>query len=167
MQEPKWVQVARKYLGVREIKGQRDNPTIVSFFQRVLAVKYSDETPWCAVFVYNCLKEAGYPYKKSAWALSIASYGWAMDYPAVGAIAYMERKNSAGKVVGGHTIFVLGERADGSIVGIGGNTSDAVTVASYPKERILGYRWPTDALPPRAPLPIYSKDGTPISEKEA
>lgn len=167
MREPAWIGVARGYLGVREVKGRVNNPKIVSFFARIRASIFDDETPWCAAFVGSCLEECGIRSTRAAYALSYANYGTKLDFPAVGAIAYMRRFNSAGKVIGGHVIFVLGQRADGSIVGIGGNQADQVSIASFPVSRIMGYRCPPGYTLVRAPLPIYSKDGTPLSEKEA
>src|SRR6185295_11570122 len=41
----------------------------------------------------------------------------------------------------GHTGFLVGETAD-SVVLLGGNQSDAVTVEAFPRSRLLGLRWP-------------------------
>jgi len=139
----------------------------VAFWQRLRIGVADDETPWCAAFVGAMLEDAGHKSTRSGWALSYAKYGWPVAYPAVGAIAYMQRKNSAGKVIGGHVGFVVGERADGSIMLLGGNQGDRVSVAPFSKARIMGYRWPTSRIPQRAPLPIYSKDNAPLSWNEA
>jgi hypothetical protein len=46
--------------------------------------------------------------------------------------------------VAGACGFFEGEEK-GRIVCLGGNQSDRVSLASYPKSRLLGFRWPADA----------------------
>ncbi len=164
MSEPPWLRVARKYLGVREIKGPKHNSKILAFWDRIRVRITNDETPWCAAGIGGWLEEAGYKSTRSGLALSYARYGFPMSYPAVGSIAYKNRYNSAGKVVGGHVFIVVGQRSNGDIVGIGANQGDAVSIASFRERDILGYRWPTGDLPPRVALPLYSKAFTPLSE---
>lgn len=52
----------------------------------------------------------------------------------------------------GHVGFLVGE-TDGDVLLLGGNQSDAVTVAAFPKSRLLGLRWPQEALAERTPEP--------------
>jgi len=47
----------------------------------------------------------------------------------------------------GHVVFVLGQD-DTHFFVLGGNQSDAVTIARIAKSRLIGARWPT-TFPPR------------------
>lgn len=169
MSAPMWMIVAKGYLGQKEISGTKHNPLIVKMWSRIRAPFTDDETPWCAAFVGSCLEEANFKSSRSAGALSYRTWGQPISVPVYGAIAYMSRKNKAGKVVGGHVTFVAGIRRDGLIMCLGGNQGDKVSIAPFLKERILGYRWPsTEALPnPRAELPMYNNIGQKISSNEA
>jgi lysozyme family protein len=57
-----------------------------------------------------------------------------------GAIAVLSR---GADPAAGHVGFLLGE-TDTEIALLGGNQSDAVTVVTYPKARLLGFRWPDE-----------------------
>ncbi len=57
-----------------------------------------------------------------------------------GAIAILSR---GADPAAGHVGFLLGE-SDTEIALLGGNQSDAVTVVTYPKARLLGFRWPDE-----------------------
>lgn len=146
--EPEWLAIARSYLGTKEIAGAKHNATIVGFFKRVAGRALSDETAWCAAFVGSCLVEAGLPSTHKLNARSYLDYGTKLDAPRLGCIVVFKRGNSSWQ---GHVAFYVGD--NGSRVKVlGGNQSDAVTVASYPKASVLGYRWPT-AAPASDPAP--------------
>lgn len=163
---PKYIQIAYGYLGQKEIKGKVNNSTIVRMFDRIRVGVNDDETPWCAAFVGNCLEEAGHRSTRSAWALSYATYGYPSGL-SLGSIAYMARKNSAGKVIGGHVTFPVGIRKDGAIMCLGGNQGDQVSIAPFSPERILGYRSPVRVNDMRTSLPPFAMDGKPLSSNEA
>jgi uncharacterized protein (TIGR02594 family) len=142
-----------------------NNSKIVRMFDRIKVGVNDDETPWCAAFVGNCLEEVGIKSTRSAWALSYADYG--VKAPCVpGAIAYMQRKNAAGKVIGGHVAFVVGRDQRGNIMLLGGNQGDKVSVAPFAPSRIMGYRWPKLPSPPVSALPMYASNGK-LSQNEA
>jgi len=149
-----WFAVATHFKGLAEVHGATDNPKIVEMF-RVAGhpeVK-DDETPWCAAFVGACLRLSGYASSESVGARSYEHFGDDLrDRPQRGCIAVFWRESaSSGK---GHVAFFIEETADYVSV-LGGNQSDAVTVRSYPKDRLLGYRWPkkTAELPVGTTLP--------------
>lgn len=165
MPDPLWVMIARKYIGEKEIKGTKHNPLIVKMWQRIrLAGIRDDETPWCAAFVGSCLEEAGIVSSRSASALSYATFGVSCQAQ-VGAIAYKKRFNSAGKLIGGHVTFVVGQTSDGRLMCLGGNQGDKVGVVSYHPNDMVGYRWPHSVPPKRDALPILA--GTTTSATEA
>lgn len=63
--EPKYLQIARRYLGLREIKGPQHNSVIVGWLRRLRAWWADDETPWCGVAMAAWMSEAGLPYPKA------------------------------------------------------------------------------------------------------
>lgn len=144
MIEPRWVSIARAYLGTAEIPGPRSSPTIASWLTRLRAWWRDDETPWCGVFLAAVMDEAGLPYPRDfARARAWLDWGVPLPLPLVGAVCVLERGPTAG-----HVFIVIGRDDRGNLVGIGGNQSDAVTIATFLRSRVLGYRWPAaEAMP--------------------
>lgn len=85
-------------------------------------------------------------------ARSYLKWGEALAEPRVGAIAVFSRGSNPAE---GHVGFWLGETED-SIVLLGGNQGNAVSVARYAKARLLGLRWPVSAMPAESapPTPV-------------
>ena len=161
-----WYNKAITYIGLREIVGIKHAPLIVRMWARIhMAGIKDDETPWCAAFVGSCLEEAGIQSSRSAAALSYSKFGKLLGYPVQGAIAYKNRYNSAGKIIGGHVFFVAGQNEKGQIMGLGGNQNDQVCIAPFNKSVILGYRWPNGyPVPARVTLPLVNGGTSPVSE---
>lgn len=150
MTEPRWLTKAKSYIGQREIAGRRHNPNILRWWILIQAGFTDDETPWCAGFVGGVLEECGIRSARSARALSYLNWGAPLDKPVPGCIAVFTRGKGAG-----HVGFYVGEDGRGNPQVLGGNQGDAVTVATYPKSRLRGYRWPSsEPLPSRMPLPL-------------
>ena len=74
------------------------------------------------------------------WARNWRLFGQAVQ-PITGAVLVFERGS------GGHVGFAVGQD-DTAFYVLGGNQSDAVTVARVAKSRLLGARWPA-TWPPR------------------
>lgn len=56
-------EVAKSYVGLKEIKGNDYNPIITNWLKICIPNKYltaakSDETSWCAAFIHGCFVEA-------------------------------------------------------------------------------------------------------------
>ena len=66
---------------------------------------------------------------------------WGVSIQVIGTEVF-KRGNSSWQ---GHVAFYLGETA-GRIYVLGGNQSNSVSVTSYPKSKLLGYRTPTTPL---------------------
>lgn len=165
--KPYWFMRAETYIGQKEIAGTRHNPVILRMWQRIRAPFTDDETPWCAGFVGSVLEECNILSTRSAAALSYRTWGIGCPWPTVGAIAYMSRRNSAGKLVGGHVAFVAGKDFAGNIILLGGNQGNMVRLSPFAASRIQGYRWPKGyALPNKASLPIINVNA-PLSTNEA
>lgn len=137
---PPWLVEAYKHEGLKEISGKAHNKTIVSWLTKLNAWWREDETPWCGTFVAHCLTTANRSLPKHWYrAKAYLDYGTELTKPAYGCIAVTGREG------GGHVFFVVGETPDGQIVGFGGNQSNAVNLRKFPKNKILGYRWPSHA----------------------
>lgn len=173
--EPSWLMVARRFVGVAEIKGPHHHQAILDLLDiadgkddgKNLQGIRDDETPWCASFVSGVLELDGRVSARSAWARSYASWGVQLPAPAVGAIAVLERGPTSG-----HVAFVVGRDAGNNIMLLGGNQSDMVKISPFSMQRVLnnGIRWPTGVASPNPAsflsLPLLASDGRP-SRNEA
>lgn len=136
--EPLWLSAARGEIGVKEIPGVRAQSRILEYFRASGHGKIiSDETAWCAAFVNWALLRAGI---RGTMALNARSFlGWGKASEArLGAVCVFSRGNSPWL---GHVGFYVGE-TDSHLRILGGNQSDGVTIANYPKSRLIGVRWP-------------------------
>lgn len=160
--EPCWLIEARRHLGVREIPGTNDAP-FLRRWQAQLGAPWLGPSPWCGTFVAYCLRECSVSTPK-AWyrAKAYLDWGLVLDTPRVGCIVVYERQG------GGHVGFVLGKDRDYRLLTLGGNQGDAVTIRAFEQYRVLGYRWPREAIGsmPNDPLPII-RSAAPISTGEA
>ncbi len=139
MEQPRWLACAWDELGQREIGGSADNPRILAYFRAVgqAGVRH-DEVPWCAAFVGACLERAGVASTHSLMARSYESWGAGLEDGRLGAVVILSR---GGDPALGHVGFLIGEDDDHVFL-LGGNQGEAVTVAAFPKSRIVGVRWP-------------------------
>lgn len=138
MTDPRWLDIAERHQGLREIVGPGHNKIILGWLEKLRAWWRDDETPWCGVFVAHCLQEAGLPFPRlymraKAW----ADYGALLrpDRLAPGAILVFDRAG------GGHVGFYVGESA-GHYYVLGGNQGNAVNVMMLGKSRLIASRWP-------------------------
>lgn len=163
-----WVAEARKHIGLKEIKGSKHNPTILSWIANLGGWFTDDETPWCGTFIAECLRVSGRAYPKHWYrALAYETYGTKLPKAAYGCIGVMSRTG------GGHVTFIVGETEDGRyLVGLGGNQSDAVNLMKFDKSRFTAFVWVeradgTKSVPNsgRYNLPKYSNN-LKVSTKE-
>ncbi len=163
--QPKWLQHAFSFLGLKEIKGKRHNDTIVGFWEALKLHFRDDETPWCAGFKNRMIQMAGLPIPKKYRAAALGwrwnGHGTRLDGPALGAVFSCKRPGRAGS---GHTGFVAGRDRRGNVMILGGNQGNAVSINPYsPTARDAQYHWPQGSIPPRKTgmdtLPIINSDG--------
>lgn len=150
--EPLWLLLARARLGEREVKGPQHNGWIVSLWKKIKrgGIK-DDETPWCAAFVGGCLEDAGVTSTRFESAASYLKWGEPQTALKLGAIVVLKRPGGA------HVGFCVGHDPDrGTVALLGGNQGDAVSIASFPIDRITGIRWPDSQPLPAGRLPITS-----------
>lgn len=138
MQQPAWLTAAWAEFGVREVVGSGDAARVVRYFRDAGHAQITnDETPWCAAFVGAMLERVELEGTGSLLARSYLKWGLAIDGPRLGAIAVLTRGSDP---AAGHVGFYLGA-SDDKIFLLGGNQGDAVSVAPFARDRLLGYRW--------------------------
>lgn len=148
MNELNYVAIARRDIGLREIKGPKHAGRIVEMLRKLGAWWQDDETPWCGVALAAWMNEAGLAYPKAYYrALAWLDYGVACGAQ-YGAIAVLTRKG------GGHVGIVTGVTSNGSHVRLlGGNQGDAVSEAWFPVERVSAFRMP-EGVAKAIPAPV-------------
>jgi uncharacterized protein (TIGR02594 family) len=136
-----WLTIALEELatGVAEIPGPDSNPRIREYLVAGGGWgNLGDDTPWCAAFVSWCLERSGLPSTNALNARSYLAYG-VHTLPQVGCITVLWR--IAPSSASGHVGFLL-DRAPDSVVLLGGNQGDRVSVQRFPIGRVLDYRMP-------------------------
>lgn len=161
---PLWLEAGLKYLGTKEFAGGKDNPVIIDWAKEEggsIEEQYThDSIPWCALFANHILTKVGLKGTETLWALDFAGK-WPctrLAGPAVGAFAPMKRQG------GGHIMVIVGRDQLGNIMGLGGNQSDAVTIAPFAVSRLnQGFYWPKGPTLPQyvglKSLPLVKSNG--------
>ena len=148
---PLMVREAIKLHGVIEAPGTKNNQVILSWAKELGIDKtYSnDAIPWCGLFVAIVAKRAGKAADIPAtplWALAWRNFGKPVDKPQLGDVIVKTRKTASGTTAG-HVCIYIGEDATHYHV-IGGNQSDAVTIARISKKDKLWFRRPAYRVQP-------------------
>ena len=145
-----WITEAKSALGRHEA---RDRSWLMDWLKRDgRSLGDPSKNPWCGDFVETCIR-MGLPDEPLLGALGTNPY-WARNWllfgrevqPITGAVLIFERGS------GGHVGFAMGQDEAHFYV-LGGNQSDAVTIARISKTRLLGARWPATYSPRLQRLP--------------
>ena len=175
---PEFLLTMRSISGLAEVPGVADNPRIIAMADEIGRIfgdmksycdQYnSDSIPWCGLTVAYCMAKAGIrpPFgdtdtDKFLWAKS-----WADDpdyqvikTPRLGCVVVLTRSG------GGHV--ALYESTSGSNYMLrGGNQSDAIGLAAFPKSNVVALVWPREGgipppiEPPSATKPVLRKGST-------
>lgn len=136
--KPKWMLIAEGELGTSEIIGKKHNKKILEYQKSTSLQASDDETPWCSAFVNWVMKQSGIPGTNLANARSWLNWGTAIKEPKIGCVVVLKRGNSAWQ---GHVGFFVGQR-EGFLKILGGNQGNKVSIQEYPKNSLLGFRWP-------------------------
>ena len=150
-----WITEAKTVLGKNEA---RDRNWLMDWLKRDgRSLGDPSKNPWCGDFVETCIRMAlpGEPLLGALgtnpyWARNWLLFGQAVQ-PIPGAVLIFERGS------GGHVGFAVGQDYTHFYV-LGGNQSDAVTVARIAKSRLLGARWPATVPPRQQRLPTMQSD---------
>ena len=155
----KWVDNARKYLGVKEFPGIPSNPIVLGFWKLAkLAGIKNDAIPWCSGFACAMFEEVGIKSPRTDGAKNWLNWGVALSTPVYGCVVVFKRPG------GYHVGIVVGQDSRGNLQVLGGNQGDAVTIASFDRNRVEGYRFPIGQPIPQT-LPLMS--GMAASKSEA
>jgi len=162
MTEPRWMEKARNYIGVKEVPGPRENPTIQGWLRKLKSWIKSEDVPWCGTFVAAVMQEANLPYPKEFFrAKAWADYGANLrtQYVSPGAILVFSREG------GGHVGFYVSEDPTAYNV-LGGNQGNSVSITRIAKSRCIAIRWPRGEPVPGRPVRV-SANGESVSRNEA
>ena len=127
---------------VSEFPGRRNNPRIL-LYHASTGHGDADAVPWCSSFVNYCVESSGLIGTDSKWAMSWHDQSWGYDTtddPREGDVAVFKRRWTARDgtpKVGGHVGFLVNARDD-TLTILGGNQSNSVSIANYPKSGSLG-----------------------------
>lgn len=139
MTEPRWVTFARTLLGTKEFPGAANNPVIVAMHKATTGKNLDDSVPWCASFVSYCLEKVSLESSNNPMARSYSRWGVPVKgEPPVGAIVVL---SSTRGPTSGHVGFCVGVDS-ASVHLLGGNQGDKVSIATFPKGKIVAVRWP-------------------------
>lgn len=131
-----FLEEAFKEMNVKEIKGSNHNPRIIQYHKSTSLKASTDEIPWCSSFANHVIKKRKVEGTNSAWARSFETWGDPLLKPVPGCIAVFKRDENP---THGHVSFYLYE-TNKYIYCIGGNQGDAVSIAPYPKSKLICYR---------------------------
>lgn len=151
--EPAWLVQARAELGVHETPGPVSTKKIMDYrIEAGIRIAGDDsDVPWCAIFVNAMLHKAGVKGSGNAAARGFQLWGDRLAGPALGAITVL---SSSRGPTSGHVAFYLGETAT-HLQLLGGNQGDAVSIALFPKAKLVGFYWPKGLiLPATGPVRI-------------
>ena len=135
---PEMMAHAMQLYNLHEIPGPVNNPQIMKMFKSIgQDWVQGEETAWCSAFINYLAKENGYNYSGKLTARSWLNIGHTTNIPNPGDIAVLWRVNPTSWK--GHVGLFI--RDDGMNVWLlGGNQSNKVCIAAYPRERVLSYR---------------------------
>jgi uncharacterized protein (TIGR02594 family) len=142
--DPAWLKLARKEIGVKEVPGPGNNPTVLRYYADSGHPQIdSDDVHWCAAFTGAMLERCGVSSSKSLMARSYMQWGKPVAKPFPGCVAVFSRGDP--RSASGHVGFYVGEDSRGILV-LAGNQGDAVSIAPQDPGRLLGYRMPTTPM---------------------
>lgn len=140
--------LAQRYIGIKELVAGKDHP-VIQFWLSLCGfpTDVHDEVPWCSAFVNGIAWELRLPRSKSAAARSWLAVGRdvkLVDAVADGDIVILKRgegqqPDATVFNAPGHVGFYAGLSA-GNVLVLGGNQDNAVGVAPFSNDRLLGIR---------------------------
>jgi len=137
----KLIKIAVQELGQKEISGDQHNKRIVEYAHEAgFEWVNDDETPWCSIFMNWVAKQAKLQSSGKANARSWIMTGQNVDKnPELGDIVIFWRGKADSWE--GHVGIFFGYTANAKrVYCLGGNQGNQVSISSYDKDQILGFR---------------------------
>ncbi len=138
--------LARKFIGVKEQPGSGSNPLVLAMLQHVAGWVQDDATAWCSAFVGFIAWLSDLPQSGSLAARSWLMVGRPIDrqlaIPGSDIVVLKRGANSPGAQVlnaEGHVGFFVSQTPT-TITVLGGNQGDEVSIETFPIDRVLGVR---------------------------
>jgi uncharacterized protein (TIGR02594 family) len=140
--------IAQRFVGVRELPGNEDNPFIMAMLRLDQGWPSHDEVPWCSAFVNYVAWLLRLPRSKSLGARSWLEVGVPVSPYTEACVGFDVAilKRGVGEQPGpeviqapGHVGFYAG-MDHGSVVLLGGNQGNSVGLAAFPVGSVLGIR---------------------------
>jgi len=140
--------LAMRFAGTKEVAGAASNPMILAMLQLDQTWPADDEVPWCSAFINWIAWILRLPRSKSLRARSWLNVGMPislnMAEPGFDVIIL---KRGVGNQPGpevinapGHVAFHAGIQDLSTVLLLGGNQANGVTIAPFPRTDILGVR---------------------------
>ena len=133
---PPWMPIAEAELGVKEDPDEGENPRVIEYHAATRLKATLDSVPWCSSFACWVMEQAGINHPESARARAWLRWGEKLLTPVYGCIVVFDRGHGTG-----HVGFFIGFDGEKLKV-LGGNQSNAVNIQSWPRYKVLGFRWP-------------------------
>lgn len=165
--EPRWLELARAEIGVKEIPGPADNPKILEYFKDAGHDQINDEdVAWCAAFTSAILKRAGVPPLppgKSLGARNYERWGIPLTSPRLGCVGVKYRTGGSARDWTGHVGFVVAANPV-FVWMVSGNAKNRVGIDAFRREEFTAWRWPSDVPITFLPLPTSAEGALGASE---
>jgi len=140
-------ELAKRFVGVREVVGAVANPQVMAMLKLDQSWPADDSVPWCSAFVNYIAWLLQLPRSKSLRARSWLSVGRSIDLnAALPEFDIVILSRGTGKQPGPSVIDAPGHvgfyvcHDDKKISILGGNQRDSVSTTKFPISRILGLR---------------------------
>jgi uncharacterized protein (TIGR02594 family) len=139
--------IAQRFVGVKEGPGAMNEPLVLAMLRLDARWVEDDQTAWCSAFVNFVCFLLELPRSRSLAARSWLTVGASIPLTdARPGFDVVVLKRGTGSQPGpdvlaapGHVAFYAGQDA-ANVLLLGGNQGDAVSIARFPKARILGIR---------------------------
>ena len=139
--------IAQRFIGTTEVKGAASNPQVLAMLRLDAKWPEGDEVPWCSGFINYVAWLLRLPRSKSLRARSWLEVGKPVSiYDARVGFDVVVLKRGGGDQPGPEVIEAPGHVGlfagleNGSIIVLGGNQGDSVSVSYFPIGRLLGVR---------------------------
>ncbi len=139
--------IAQRFIGQKEVPGKASNPLILAMLTLFAKWPTSDAVPWCSAFLTFCAWLLDLPHSTSLRARSWLLIGKSIELEdAAPGFDVVILQRGSGSQPGpevikapGHVGLFAGLEAKHVLL-LGGNQSDTVSIARYPRSRVLGVR---------------------------